>query len=190
MQALSKQAVYLITFILCAVLQAGVAPAIAIAGCSPNFLLIPVLLVSLRSGSGAGGATGFFMGLLYDLMGSGTIGCMALVFTITALVVGFLGASMDMNTPVTAAILAVASSLFVELVYAIVAVLTSSEGGGALSTVLSYSLPTALYTAVFAVIALLTIGLVVADETTGMPARLGERRGKTRNMPRMKSRLK
>lgn len=31
---------------------------------------------------------GFSLGLLYDLMGSGTIGCMALVLTLIAFIVG------------------------------------------------------------------------------------------------------
>ena len=78
---MSKQVVYAITIVLCILLQAGISPAIAIMGCSPNFLLIPVLLISMRSGTGMGSIAGFLLGLLYDLMGSGTIGCMALVFT-------------------------------------------------------------------------------------------------------------
>ena len=46
---MSKQVVYAITIVLCILLQAGISPAIAIMGCSPNFLLIPVLLISMRS---------------------------------------------------------------------------------------------------------------------------------------------
>ena len=82
---MSKQVVYAITIVLCILLQAGISPAIAIMGCSPNFLLIPVLLISMRSGTGMGSIAGFLLGLLYDLMGSGTIGCMALVFTLIAM---------------------------------------------------------------------------------------------------------
>ena len=91
----SKQTVYLITIVLCILLQAGIAPAIAIMGCKPNFLLIPVLLISMRSGTAAGSIAGFSLGLLYDLMGSGTIGCMALVLTLIAFIVGVAGESMD-----------------------------------------------------------------------------------------------
>lgn len=187
---MSKQSAYLVTIILCIILQAGVSPAIAILGCAPNFLLIPVLLISLRSGMGAGGVSAFLLGLLYDLMGSGTIGCMALVFTVVALLVGIASESMDLFTPVSTIILSVVASLFVELGYGLTAVLTSAEGGGAMSTVLTYSLPSALYTAFFVAIALLTIGLVTADEGTGMPSHLGERSGGARKMPRMKTRLK
>ena len=187
----SKQIVYLVTIVLCILLQAGVSPAIAILGCSPNFLLIPVLLISMRSGTGAGSITGFALGLFYDLMGSGTIGCMALVFTLIAFVVGVAGESMDLLMPIATIIVAILSSLITEIGYGIAAILTSSEGGGVMSTMLSYSLPSSLYTAVFAVLALVTIGLVIADDNAGMPTHLGERReGGMRNMSRMKSRLK
>ena len=187
----SKQTVYLITIVLCILLQAGIAPAIAIMGCKPNFLLIPVLLISMRSGTAAGSIAGFSLGLLYDLMGSGTIGCMALVLTLIAFIVGVAGESMDLLTPIVTIGVAVFSSLLLEIGYGIAAILTSSEGGGAMSTMLSYSLPSALYTAVFAVIALVTIGLVIADDSAGMPTRLGEHRdGNKRAMSHMKSRLK
>ena len=173
---MSKQVVYAITIVLCILLQAGISPAIAIMGCSPNFLLIPVLLISMRSGT---------------VMGSGTIGCMALVFTLIAFIVGVAGESMDLLTPVATIIVAALSSLILEVGYGIAAILTSSEGGGVMSTMLSYSLPSALYTAVFAVIALVTISLVIADDNAGMPTHLGERRdGGMRGGPRMKSRLK
>lgn len=188
---MSKQVVYIVTIVLCILLQAGISPAISIMGCKPNFLLIPVLLISMRSGTGAGSIAGFALGLLYDLMGNGTIGCMALVFTLIAFIVGVAGESMDLLTTIATIAVAVFSSLFLEIGYGIAAILTSAEGGGMMSTMLSYSLPSALYTAVFAVIALVTIGLVMVDDNAGMPTRLGERRdGSRRAMSHMKSRLK
>ena len=188
---MSKQVVYLVTIILCIILQAGIAPAISIMGCSPNFLLIPVLLIAMRSGVAAGGIAGFLLGLLFDLMGIGTIGCMALVLTVIGFAVGFAAEGMDLFSPLATIVLVIAASLVLEIGYGIVATLTSSADGGVMATMLTYSLPSALYTAIFAIIALLTIQLVVADETTGMPARLGERRESAmRNMSRMKSRLK
>lgn len=188
---MSKQAVYIVTTVLCILLQAGISPAIAIMGATPNFLLIPVLLVSMRSGVGAGSITGFALGLLYDLMGAGTIGCMALVFTLIAFIVGAAAENIDLSTPVAVLVVAIGASLVCEVGYGIAAMLTSAEGGSVMSTMVGYSLPSALYSAVFAIIALLTIGLLMADETTGMPTRLGERRDRgMRNMSRMKSRFK
>lgn len=186
--SVSKQIVYLVTIIICVLFQAGISPAISVMGCSPNFLLIPVLLISLRSGTGMGSLSGFLLGLLYDLMGSGTVGCMALVFTLIAFAVGAVGESIDLLTPLGTLIVSVVSSFLLEIGYGIVSVLTSSVGGGMMHIVLTYSLPSAVYTAIFTVIALLTIELVIADENAGMPARLGERRESgMRNMTRMKS---
>ena len=188
---MNKSMIYLIAFILCILLQAGVAPAIAIGGCSPNFLLIPVLLVALRSGTGAGGIAGFFCGLLFDLMGNGTIGCMALVFTLTALVVGFLGAGLDLTAPLAVVLVAVVSAFFVEIAYAIAIVLTTADGGGAMNTILTYSLPTALYSTVFAAIALLVCGALLGYENSSTANQLGGQiGGSAGKMPRMKSRLK
>lgn len=185
---MSKQSVYLVTIILCILLQAGISPAISIMGARPNFLLIPVLLIAMRSGTSVGSITGFALGLLYDLMGSGAVGCMALMFTLIAFAVGVASESIDLLTPLGTVVASVVSSFFLEIGYAIASVLTSSAGGGMMHVVLSYSLPSALYTAVFATLALLIIALIVADDSAGMPARLGERRESgMRNMARMKS---
>lgn len=188
---MNKSLIYLIVFVLCILLQAGVSPAIAIGGCSPNFLIIPVLLVALRSGIGAGGVAGFSCGLLYDLMGNGTIGCMALVFTLTALAVGFLARGLDITSPVTTIIVTVLSSIFVEIAYGIAVILTSADAGGGISTIFVHSLPTSLYSAVFAVVALLVCGLFLGYEGAATGAQLGRQiGGRARRMPRMKSRLK
>ena len=188
---MNKSLVYLIVFVLCILFQAGLSPAIAIGGCAPNFLIIPVLLVALRSGIGAGGVAGFFCGLLFDLMGNGTIGCMALVLTITALVVGFLAGGLDITSPVTVIIVAVVSSIFVELAYGIAVMLTSPDTPGGMSTLFTHSLPASLYSAVFAVLALLVCGMFLGYEGAATGAQLGGQiGGRAKRMPRMKSRLK
>lgn len=48
---------------------------------------------------------------------------------------------MDLLTPIVTIGVAVLSSLLLEIGYGIAAILTSSEGGGVRSTMLSYSLP-------------------------------------------------
>lgn len=186
---MSKPLVYTITFVVCILFQAGISPAISVAGCAPDFLLIPVMLVAMRSGAGAGGTAGFFCGLLYDLMGANVIGGMALSMTIMAMVVGLLASNLNSTSVATVVVFAVVASLFVELVYGIIVMLTAIDAGGAAAVLVFHSIPTALYSAVFAIIGLLTIGLVLADDAPSMPAQLGG--GMNRNkMPRMKSRLK
>ena len=188
---MSKQTVYLITFVVCILFQAGIAPAIAIGGCLPNFLIIPVLLVSLRSGSGMGSIAGFACGLLYDLMSNGTVGCMALVFVLVALAVGVVGSGTDTQSPLFTCLVAVVASFLVEFVYGIAATLTNTDSSGALITMLTHAFPTALYTAVFACIALATIGLVMVGDSPAMSPRRGSPiGGKARKMPKMGSRLK
>lgn len=170
---MSKPAVYLITFIVCIALQVAVAPAIAIGGCSPNFLLIPVLLVAMRSGACSGGVSGFCCGLFEDFVGNGTVGCMALTLTLVAFAVGLLAANMGSSSALVSCIFGVASSVVVELFYGLANVLTSADGGGVLATLAGHSLPQAVYTLVFVCIALTTIRLVLPEEMTGMPSRLG-----------------
>ena len=187
---MSKPIVYLITFVVCALLQVAVSPAISIAGCSPNFLLIPVLLVSTRSGAGAGSVAGFACGLFEDFAGNGTVGCMALVFTIVALVVGLLSSGVGAPGALLSCIIAVVSSFVVEIGYGFANVLTSAEGNGVLVTMVTHALPSALYSAVFACIALVTIRLVLADDSPSMPSRLGQGYGSSAKMPKFTSRLK
>lgn len=190
---MSKPLVYLITIVVCIFLQMAIAPAIALGGAVPNFLLIPVLLVSLRSGAGVGGVTGFCLGLLGDLVGDGTVGCMALTFTITALICGAVGSGLSLRSFGVSALVALVASFFVEIVYAIAVILTNANSAGAASTIVSSSLPSAVYTAVFCCIALFTIGLVMADDAPAMRGgpRLGAPiGGRGSRIPRMGSRLK
>lgn len=164
---MSKPVAYAVTFVLCIVLQFAVSPALELSGCAPNFLLIPVLLVSLRSGACLGSVAGFALGLLYDFAGSGTVGCMALSFSLVALIVGLLAGGMDLSSGGAHAIVAIASAFVVELAYAIANAMTNADAGGMFAELVGYSLPVALYTAVFAVIALVTMRLVIADDMSG-----------------------
>lgn len=190
---MDKWLVYTITVVACILLQMAVAPAISIAGAVPEFLLIPVLLISLNSGSGAGSVAGFALGLLQDLIGDGTVGCMALTFTITALIVGLVGAGLNTRSFAGNCLVAIVSAFFVEIVYGISVILTNSNSAGSFATMGTYALPSALYTAVFACIALVTIGLVMADEQPSMsrgPRLGGQIGGRGSKIPRMGSRLK
>ena len=188
---MSKGIVYLITIVLCLLLQMALAPAIQLGGAQPNFLLIPVLLISLRSGYASGSVVGFLCGLFEDFAGSGAIGCMALTLTIVATLVGLAGSAMETQSPLVLCILGVIASLLTEFGYGIAAIFAHAESGGVAATMLGYALPSALYTAVFVCIALVTINMVMADESAAQ-SRLGSAPlgGRPANMPRMKSRLK
>ena len=160
---LSKPIAYTVTFVVCILLQACIAPNIAIFGASPNFLLIPVLLVAIHSGIGLASIAGFLLGLLYDGMNSATIGCMALVFVLVAWIVGAIASNMDSDSIAMAAIFAVFGSLFSECLYAFAVLLISTDTSGALGAFIQHALPAFLYTAFFACIALCTITLVMSQ---------------------------
>ena len=187
---MSKPLAYLITFVVCILLQVGVAPAIAIVGCSPNFLLIPVLLVAMKSGYSVGSLAGFCCGLFGDLAGDGPIGCLALTFTILAVIVGVLYQGLDLNSPLFTCVIVVCACLFTELVYGLAVVLSNMESTGVVSVLAGHALPSALYSAVIGCLALTAINAVVPDEAASMgnlDRRMG---GRPNKMPRMQSRLK
>jgi len=75
-------------------LQAGLAPNIAIGGVVPNMFLLVVVTLALVQGPRAGMIAGFTGGILFDLVGTGPIGPGALVLC----VVGFLAGSAAENT--------------------------------------------------------------------------------------------
>lgn len=164
---MSKQLVYVITFVACILLQLAIAPLIQIMGACPDFLLIPVLFVSLRSGMTAGGVSGFLAGLLYDFSGDGVIGAMALTYCLLAIVVGALSAAMD-TTPFLAAGFGLIFGFFSELLYGLATVLGSVASSGAFSNLMSYAVPSGLYTAVICAVALLTMSLVTAQDSPAM----------------------
>ena len=169
---MDKGLVYIITLVVTVLLQLAVAPSIQIGSALPDFLLIPVLFIALNSGPGAGGVAGFVLGLLYDFSGDGVIGAMAFTFCLIALVVGLVGTNMD-SSPVVAGIAGIVFAFLSELIYGAVTVLGSSASSGAFSTVLSYAIPSALYTAVICLVALVTMSLVAADSSSQMGSKFG-----------------
>lgn len=79
-----------IVMLIAMVLQAGLAPYITILGVTPNILLLAVVSVALSSGPDEGALAGFVGGLLFDLLGTGPVGVMALVLTLTGFLAGLL----------------------------------------------------------------------------------------------------
>lgn len=75
-------------------LQSGLAPSMSIGGIVPNFLLLVVVTLALATGPNEGAAAGFAAGILFDLLGSGPIGPMALVLAITGYFAGMLHEAM------------------------------------------------------------------------------------------------
>ena len=175
---MDKRIVYLITFVVCILLELAIAPLIAIGGCSPSFLLIPVLLVSMHSGPAVGSITGFLLGLLADFNSDTAIGCTALIFILIAVIVGFISSNLEAKTPLLTCILVVCSSFFFEIAYGFAIVLTNIQATGVISTMVGHALPSAVYTMVLGCIGLVTMNLVTADDGP-QASYLGGQRGRS-----------
>ncbi|MGV8082906.1 MAG: rod shape-determining protein MreD [Coriobacteriia bacterium] len=72
------------------ILEAGFSSYLTIGGVAPNFLLLVVITLALVEGPGAGAGLGFAAGLLFDLLGAGPAGPMALALTVTGYLAGLL----------------------------------------------------------------------------------------------------
>jgi rod shape-determining protein MreD len=78
-------AVWLLTAVL---LQLGVVNRLHIPGGEPNLALVTVLCLALIQGPGFGMTAGFCAGLLGDLLGTHTVGRLALVWTVVGYAAG------------------------------------------------------------------------------------------------------
>ena len=133
------------------VLQAGLAPYLAIAGVTPNFLLLVVVTIALVEGPGPGAAVGFTAGLIFDLLGSGPVGPMILVLTLTGYLAGLMHENMFAEgwlLPLT--VMAIAS-LSAEVAYGLILILLGS-GAPFWVTFFTKMLPGAVYNTVLALL--------------------------------------
>jgi rod shape-determining protein MreD len=127
-----------------ALLQVGLAPYIAVAGVVPNFLLLVVVTLALVEGPGDGAWVGFTAGIIFDLLGNGAVGPMALVLTVIGYMAGLLHENMFAESwllPLT--VLAVASLASV-LAYGLLLDVLGA-GGPFVVTFFTKMLPEALY---------------------------------------------
>jgi rod shape-determining protein MreD len=89
-RALPTAAALLVAFLL----QAGIAPQIAVYGIVPNFIFLVVVTLALVEGPVAGAVAGFVGGLLFDLLASSVVGPYALVFCVVGYLAGLIHAHM------------------------------------------------------------------------------------------------
>lgn len=154
-------------------LQVGIAPYISIAGISPNFLIIVVVVAAMINGSDQGAGVGFVGGLMFDLLGAGAVGPAALVFTITGYLVGLLAQHLFAEgwlLPVT--VLGIAS-LFSEFLYLVFSSLLGSSVPF-FTALYAFVLPTAVYTSIISVLLFSIISRVLQqDERVEILRRIG-----------------
>lgn len=125
-------------------LQVAVAPYLAIGGIVPNFLLLIVVTLALVEGPAWGCVSGFVAGLMFDLIGTGPVGPMALVLSVVGYATGTLQANLFAEgwlLPLT--VLGVAS-ITAELAYGVLLAVLG-QAGGLWSALWTVMLPSALY---------------------------------------------
>lgn len=156
-----------VAIVIAAVLQAALAPHMAILGVTPNFLLLVVVTLAMVEGSTPGAVAGFFAGLMFDLLGSGPIGPGALVLT----AVGYLAGSLADNVfaeswlmPVSVVLVA---SLLAELAYGGLLAIVGVESQF-LGIVFRIVLPGALYNTVLAILVYPWLARFLRAETDEM----------------------
>ncbi len=91
---MNKTVVSIIVVFVALLLQAAVAPYVAIGGVVPNFLMLAALTLAIVNGPAVGAASGFACGLLFDLLGSGAVGPMTVVLTLTGYFAGMLATNL------------------------------------------------------------------------------------------------
>lgn len=131
------------------ILQAGLAPYMAIGHVVPNFLLIVVVTVALVEGPAPGAGVGFAAGLIFDLLGSGPVGPMVLVLVVIGYLAGLMHDAMFAEgwlLPLT--VLAIAA-LAAEVAYGLILLMLGS-GGPFWITFFTKMLPGAVYNTVLA----------------------------------------
>lgn len=146
--------------LLMAVIQVVLAPAIAIGGIVPNFLAAYALAAALARPQGLGLALPVACGLLFDLLGGGPIGAMALLLLAATMALRQLHRMLDNDTLFIPLGLLVAAAFCVDLLYGVLLVACGYPVpiGSAL---LLRGLPCGLYDAVLSVALFLALRAVL-----------------------------
>ncbi len=132
-------------------LQAGLAPYLTIFGVTPNFLLLFTVTIALVAGPREGAVSGFAAGLLFDLLGSGAVGPMALVLAVTGYLAGLMHEQMFAEGWLLPLTVLFVASLGSEIAYGLLNDLLGA-GGSFWLTFATKMLPAAIYNTALALL--------------------------------------
>ena len=133
------------------VLQIVLAPNIAIFSIVPNFLAAYVLVVAIIRPQSSVVVLGFALGMIYDILGYGPVGSLALLLVIATFCITQVFLVLDNDSLSIALVLLLVFLLVVELAYALILLLFGMvDSFGA--AIIYRALPGALYNCVLALI--------------------------------------
>ena len=148
-------------------LQTFLSSNIAIYGICPNFFLIATLAVTAASSVRGATIAGFAYGLLFDLLGAGPVGGMALMLTILGFAVASLSNLIKADSFVTWLIILVAGALAVNFFYCIVLSLTGYETAF-FAAIVYKMLPCVLYDSIIGAVCWLLVKRFVLPSKKGI----------------------
>ncbi len=133
-------------------LQIILAPNMSIGGISPNFLILALIPMAVYGSRTSATLWGFVLGLLFDLLGSGPVGVMALVMAVTGYAVSVASSSaMDISNIVSWIIVAAVTCVLANLAFCIVVSILGYEADF-LGSIVFRVIPWTLYNIVIALI--------------------------------------
>lgn len=148
-----------IMIVACFLLQTTIFQTLSIASISPNLLIVLVATIGFMRGKTEGLLTGFFSGLLLDIMSGTSLGCYALIYMLCGYVNGMNQKKFypeNLKLPILSILL---SDLYVNIVTWLV--MFSMRGRVAFFWYLGHiMLPEIVYTAIVAVVLYLIILVV------------------------------
>ncbi len=131
--------------------QIIIAPNIAILAAVPNFLAAYVLVVAIVRPTNASLVLAFVLGLLFDLLGYGPVGSMALLLVIAAFAASRAFTVLNNDTLFMPLVILVVSMLAIEMFYALILV-GFGFSAGMVDALVYRALPCALYDCVIALV--------------------------------------
>lgn len=141
----------LVVFVLfCLIAQAAIAPRIGIGEIAPDFVVLVVMMIALYRGAIVGALVGFVVGLVQDLGNPELLGLNALIKTLLGFAVGRVGSKLVPENALFLFGLVAAAAFCHDVMY--LTVFMWPQVGSAFATIFVVALPSAVYTAVFAVV--------------------------------------
>ncbi len=142
--------VYFAEIILCYLLQTSVFSYFRVSGVVPDCLLILIIVIAYTKGPNQAIATGFFSGLLLDLLFSETIGVCALIYMFTGFLAGYSNRVFDPRNIWLTAVMIFSGELFYSVGYYITGFFLMGKTSFG-SYIVNTIFPRALYTLIVAV---------------------------------------